>query len=115
MKIIRTGGNGRRSLSCDQANLVFTSGITTTNLTSDTKEQTADVLAQIDRLLHKNGTDKTKVLKATVYLSNMDDYGEFNSQWDQWVNDGFEPAREVTQARLALDEYKVKISVIAAK
>lgn len=115
MKITRTGGNGRRSLSCEQANLVYTSGITSTKLAGDTKEQTADVLSQLDRILQKNGTDKTKVLKATVYLSNMDDYGAFNSVWDQWVIDAFEPVREVTEARLALAEYKVKVSVIAAK
>lgn len=115
MKITRTGGNGRRSLACEQANLVYTSGITTTKLDADVKVQTADVLGQIDRVLQKNGTDKTKVLKATVYLANIDDYGAFNSIWDQWVIDAFEPVREVTQARLALPEYKVKVSVIAAK
>ena len=103
--IKRHGANGRRALSVEHGGVLYTSGIT---------EQTQDVLRVIDNLLARRGIDKGRVLSATITLADMADYGEFNAVWDAWVVDGYEPARSVTQGALAVPEYRVKISVIAA-
>ncbi len=114
MEIQRHGGNGRRSLCVSYGGLVYTSGITSTDLSGDITAQTQDVLRQLDALLARRGIDKSRVLSATVTLADMADYGDFNAVWDTWVVDGFEPARAVTQGRLAVPEYRVKIALVAA-
>lgn len=112
--IQRTGANGRRSSCVAAGGFLYVSGITTVQLEEDIKGQARDVLAQIDKLLSYHGTDKRRVLTANVYLKTMEDYGAFNAVWDTWVDDGYEPARSVVGAQLALPEYRVKISVVAA-
>lgn len=114
MEIQRIDGNGRRSTAVKHGNTVYVSGITATDITGDIAAQTKDVLQQIDAALRWAGTDKNHVLSATVMLADMADYGEMNAVWEAWVIDAFEPARCVLQSALELDEYKVKISVIAA-
>ena len=114
MDIKRNGANGRRSLSVVHGGLVYTSGITTTDLKADITGQTRDVLRVIDNILARNGTDKSRVLTATITLADMADYGAFNAVWDAWIVDDSEPARSVTGGRLAVPEYKIKISVVAA-
>lgn len=110
----RMGGNGRRS-SCVAANgLLYTSALTTVNLEADTAGQTLDILSQLDKLMDANNTHRNNIVNATIYLQTMEDYGVFNSVWDEWINDGSEPARCVVGAQLALEEYKVKIALVVA-
>ncbi|NLW79926.1 MAG: RidA family protein [Ruminococcaceae bacterium] len=113
-EIIRIGGNGRRSTYVIHGGLMYISGITSVMLEGDMREQAADVLGQIDRLLARAGTDKNRVLSATVYLRSMEDYPDFNAIWDAWVSDGHEPARTSVEAAMSLNEYRLKVSVIAA-
>lgn len=115
-EIMRTGSNGRRSKCVAYGGLVYVSGITTVDLDADIREQTKDVLDQIDKMLAANGSDKLRVLSATITLKDMEhDYGDFNAVWDNWVADGYEPARSVTGGKLALPEYRVKIALVAAQ
>lgn len=114
MDIKRNGANGRRSLSVVHGGLLYTSGITTTDLEADITGQTKDVMHVIDNILARNGTDRSRILTATVTLADMADYGAFNAVWDAWIVDGNEPARSVTGGALAVPEYRIKISVIAA-
>ncbi|MBS7554794.1 RidA family protein [Ancylobacter dichloromethanicus] len=76
--------------------------------------QTEGVLAQIDALLAQAGTDKTKLLTATIYLADIATFAEMNAVWDQWVPAGNTPARATVEAALATPEYKVEIVVQAA-
>jgi len=76
--------------------------------------QTRSVLAQIDRLLAEAGTDKTKILSATIYLADMSDYQAMNAVWDQWVAQGETPARATVQAKLAGPDYRIEISIVAS-
>jgi enamine deaminase RidA (YjgF/YER057c/UK114 family) len=78
-------------------------------------EQTKDVLSIIDRHLAKAGTDKSKLLSATIYLTDMATFAEMNAAWDAWVSPGNTPARATVQAKLAAPGYDVEIMVIAAK
>ena len=78
-------------------------------------EQTKDVLSIIDGHLAKAGTDKSKLLSATIYLTDMDTFAEMNAVWDGWVSPGNTPARATVQARLAAPRYNVEIMVTAAR
>lgn len=77
--------------------------------------QTAQVLAQIDALLAEAGSDKTRILSATIWLTDMARFAEMNGVWDAWVPAGHTPARATVEARLAAPAYRVEIAVIAAR
>jgi enamine deaminase RidA (YjgF/YER057c/UK114 family) len=76
--------------------------------------QTAQVLATIDSLLATAGTDKSRILMATVYVANMKEFDAMNRAWDEWVAPGNAPPRATVEARLANPDYKVEIVVTAA-
>jgi enamine deaminase RidA (YjgF/YER057c/UK114 family) len=78
-------------------------------------EQTRDVLAAIDRLLAEAGSDKSKILSATVYLADIATFAEMNAEWDAWVPPGGAPARATVEAKLAAPAYAVEIACIAAR
>ncbi|HMO29440.1 RidA family protein [Enterovirga sp.] len=78
-------------------------------------EQTKDVLARIDALLATAGSDKTKLLSATIWLTDMGRFAEMNAIWDAWVAPGCTPARACVEAKLASPSYDVEIAVIAAR
>ena len=77
--------------------------------------QTRQVLAQIDRLLAEAGSDKTKIVSATIYLPSMADFPTLNRVWEAWVPAGDTPARATVEAKLATPDYKVEIQVVAAR
>jgi enamine deaminase RidA (YjgF/YER057c/UK114 family) len=78
-------------------------------------EQTKEVLSIIDGHLAKAGSDKSKLLSATIYLPDMKTFPEMNAVWDGWVSPGNTPARATVEAGLAAPQYGVEIMVIAAK
>lgn len=80
----------------------------------DITAQTKTVLAHIDRLLAEAGTDKSKLLQATIWLADMADFGAMNAVWDAWVDPANPPARATGESKLAGPEYLVEIIVIAA-
>ena len=77
-------------------------------------EQTRAILTQIDTLLKKCHSDKTRILTAQIWLADMADFGEMNAVWDAWVPAGNAPARATGEAKLATADYKVEIIVTAA-
>jgi enamine deaminase RidA (YjgF/YER057c/UK114 family) len=77
-------------------------------------EQTREVLAQIDRLLAEAGSDKSRILTATIWLADISTFAEMNTVWDTWVDPANPPARATGESRLAAPEYKVEIIVVAA-
>ncbi|CAM3952653.1 RidA family protein [Bordetella tumulicola] len=80
----------------------------------DMAGQTAQVLATIDRLLAEAGSDKSKILMAQIFVSNMKEFDAMNRAWDAWVADGNAPPRATVEARLANPDFKVEIVVTAA-
>ncbi len=77
-------------------------------------EQTRNILDRIDALLKEAGTDKTKLLSATIWLADIGSFAEMNSIWDNWVSQGNTPARACVEAKLASPNYTVEIGIIAA-
>ena len=97
-------------------NTVYLAGIVADNPKGKRiKEQTQDILGQIDGFLAKAGTDKTRLLSANIWITDMAEFAEMNAVWDAWVAPGNTPARATVQARLASPDYKIEIMVVAAK
>jgi enamine deaminase RidA (YjgF/YER057c/UK114 family) len=78
-------------------------------------EQTKNILSQIDGFLAKAGTDKSKLLSANIWITDMANFSEMNAVWDAWVSSGDTPARATVEAKLASPDYKVEIMVVAAR
>lgn len=77
-------------------------------------DQTISVLNKIDHILAGIGSDKAKLLCATLYIKDMVDFASMNTIWDGWIPPGIAPARTCVQAHLAREELLVEISIIAA-
>ena len=77
------------------------------------RSQTEQILAKIDRLLGEAGSDKSKILSATIWLADIRRFDEMNEVWDAWVAPGDPPARATVEALLARPANLVEIMVIA--
>ena len=95
--------------------LIFCAGMVPENSSADATLQTEDVLKQIDALLAQCGSDKTRLVDATIYLADMADYAAMNLAWDNWVAPGCAPARATVEAKLADPAWKVEIKIVAAQ
>ena len=94
---------------------VYLAGQVADDTAQDISGQTAEVLATIDKLLAEAGTDKTRILSTTIYITDMANFPAMNAVWDAWVVAGNTPPRATVEAKLARPAYKVEIQVIAAK
>ena len=82
--------------------------------TQDITGQTTQVLAAIDALLQRAGTDKSKILMCQIFIVDLAEFPALNAVWEQWVAPGNAPPRATVQARLAKPEWKVEMVVTAA-
>jgi enamine deaminase RidA (YjgF/YER057c/UK114 family) len=94
--------------------VAYLAGIVAEDLVPSVADQTRQILAKIDRLLALAGSDKTRILKANIWLSDIRKFDEMNGVWDGWVAKGHPPARATVEARLAGPDYLVEIMVEAA-
>ena len=93
--------------------IAYLAGQVAEDPTADVSAQTRSVLKQIDALLAEIGSDKTRILSATIYLPDMKNFPLMNAVWDAWVPQGHAPARATVEARLASSDYKIEIQVVA--
>ena len=115
MTIKRIDVSTRMSQLVIHENTVYTAGQVAQKAQGDSiTKQTQNILDQIDTLLSQAGTDKTKLLSATIWLSSMEHYNEMNAVWDAWVAPGNAPGRACVEAKLAAPQFDVEIAVIAA-
>ena len=115
MSIRRIGAGARMSKAVVHGNTVYLAGqVADTSTSASVAEQTQEIVGIIDELLKEAGSDKTKILSATIYLSDISTFPQMNSVWDTWVVAGHTPARATVEAKLAAPEYTVEIAVIAA-
>ena len=115
MTVQRLHVGPRLSHAVVHGDTVYLAGIVADHPIPDAAAQTGQILDQIDRLLSECGTDKSKILMATIWLADIRYYDEINSVWDKWVAPGNTPARACVEARLAHPKYLVEIRVVAAK
>lgn len=114
MSIQRHEVGARMSQAVSHNGVVYLAGQVASDPSADVKGQTEQILAAVDKLLAAAGSDKTKLLATTIYLSDMAGYKDMNAAWDAWVSAGNTPARATVEAKLAAPEYKVEIMVTAA-
>jgi len=115
MTIKRIDVGPRMSQAVIHNGVVYLAGQVAQNSKGGTvREQTSDILERIDALLAQAGTDKSKLLTANIWLSDMATFSEMNSVWDAWVAEQCTPARATVEARLASPEFTVEIMVAAA-
>ena len=114
MSIRRLQPERRLSGAVVHGNTVYLAGQVADDATQDIVGQTRQVLATIDRLLAEAGSDKTRILRAQVYLADIADFDGMNAAWDAWVPPGNAPPRATVEARLARPEWRVEILVTAA-
>lgn len=116
MNIERIEVNKRLSEAVIHGNTVYLCGQVADNLTGDVQAQTRETLANIDKMLARAGTDKSRLLSATVYLKTIADYKPLNEVWDAWTAPGASPARTcVAGVVLYSPDALVEITVVAAK
>ena len=94
--------------------VVYLAGQVAEDASVDVEGQTRQVLAAIDALLAAAGSDKTRILRAQIYLADIKDFAGMNRAWDAWVVAGNAPSRATVEARLAKPDWKVEIVVTAA-
>jgi enamine deaminase RidA (YjgF/YER057c/UK114 family) len=116
MSVERHDSGPRMSQVVVHGNTVYLAGVVARNaLGKSMTEQTQDVLKSIDGYLAKAGTDKSKLLSANIWITDMAKFNEMNAVWDAWVAPGNTPARATVEAKLAAPGYQVEIMVVAAK
>jgi enamine deaminase RidA (YjgF/YER057c/UK114 family) len=115
MSIIRHELGPILSLAVEHGDTVYLAGVVAKNLKNDVKGQTEEVLAEIDRLLAKAGSSKSKVLSATIWVTDIRNRAPMNEVWTQWVDKKNMPVRACVEAKLADPAGLVEIMVIAAK
>lgn len=94
--------------------VVYLAGQVAADGTADAAGQTRQVLDAIDALLKRAGSDKSRILRAQIFLADIADFPAMNAVWDGWVVAGHTPPRATVQAALARPEWKVEIVVTAA-
>jgi enamine deaminase RidA (YjgF/YER057c/UK114 family) len=114
-KIKRIGAGARMSKAVVHGDTVYTAGqVADRTKGGSVKEQTREILGLIDAILAETGGDKSKILSATIYLSDIATFTEMNGVWDEWVDKANPPARATVEAKLVAPDYKVEIAVVAA-
>lgn len=93
---------------------VYLAGQVADDASADIQGQTAQVLAAIDALLARVGSDKSKILMTQIFLADLADFASMNVVWDAWVVPGHTPPRATVQAALAKPEWKIEVVVTAA-
>ena len=103
------------SLAVEHGSTVYLAGIVAKDLKQDVKGQTQEVLTEIDRLLAKCGSSKSKILTATIWVTDIRNRAPMNEVWTAWVDKKNLPARACVEAALADPNALVEIMVVAAK
>jgi enamine deaminase RidA (YjgF/YER057c/UK114 family) len=115
MSIRRIDPGPRMTQAVVHGNMVYLAGQVAQDTSATTvADQTKVILGQIDALLSKAGTDKSKLITANIWLSDISTFDEMNKVWDAWVSAGNTPARATVEAKLAAPRIKVEIAVTAA-
>src|SRR5262245_58679526 len=114
MAVKRFGVGPRMSGAVVNGNTVYLAGLTADDTSQDVKGQTAQILAKIDNLLKQAGTDKSHVLSANIWLTDISTWIQMNEVWEKWVSPVNTPARATVEAKLAAPGLNVEIMVQAA-
>lgn len=113
--VIRHESKGILSSAVEHGDTVYLAGITADDQSKDAKGQAAQILATIDRLLSVCGSNKSKVLTATIWVSDIRNRPLMNEAWNAWTEGKNLPARACVESKMADPNCLVEIQVVAAK
>lgn len=114
LPITRLDPNTRRARAVVHGNTVYLAGQTASDHTLDIAGQTQQVLAKVDEMLEAAGTDKSRLLSVTIWLSTMKNFDAMNAVYDAWTVPGHVPARACGAMELVRPAILVEIMAIAA-
>lgn len=115
MSIERIASNGRMSQAVVHGETIYLAG-QIGEPGASAREQAEQVLARIDELLARCGSNRDNLLHVTIWIANMAaHFDEVNAAWDAWVPPHAAPTRAAGEAKLALPELKVEMTAVAAK
>ncbi len=115
--IDRRYANARMSKIVRHGGLVYLCGQTASggaNASADITAQTHETLSRVDVLLAEAGSDRKRILSATIYLRDMSDFAAMNVVWESWLAPGTAPARTAVEARLASESLLFEVTITAA-
>jgi enamine deaminase RidA (YjgF/YER057c/UK114 family) len=115
MSVIHIDPGARLSEATVHDGRIYCSGMIPEDSAQDITGQVKQALGEIDALLAKGGSDKTRILSAVIWLADIGDFAAMNAVWDAWVVPGQTPARATVQAKLNDPKMKVEIMVVAAR
>ncbi|MBA6264191.1 MAG: RidA family protein [Colwellia sp.] len=115
MTIIRQETKTRMSRIVKHNGVIYLCGQVCKDASLGIEEQTYSMLEKVDELLDQAGSDKKHILSATIYIKDMSDFSKMNNIWDNWIPEGFAPARACVEAAMARNALLIEISVIAAE
>jgi enamine deaminase RidA (YjgF/YER057c/UK114 family) len=99
----------------EHSGIVFLGGIIADDVTGDLGAQTADICRKLDVVLAQAGTDRTKLLSAMLYVTDMSQKGAMNDAWLSWLDGKDLPARAtIGVADLGKPEILIEVVVTAA-
>ncbi|GEP62145.1 RidA family protein [Reyranella soli] len=112
--VVRIDPGPRMSEASVFGDRMYLSGMIPEDTSADITGQVQQALAEIDALLKKGGSDKSKILSAVIWLRDISDFAAMNAVWDAWVVPGQTPARATVEAKLNDPKMKIEIMVVAA-
>ena len=115
MDVRRIQSSKRMSQIVIHGDVIYLAGQIADDAGASITVQTRQALEKIDRLLAEAGSNRAKILSATVWLADYKDFGSMNEVWDEWVPEHNAPSRACVESKLMLTGLAVEISVIAAK
>ena len=115
MTIERHDVGPRMSQMVTHGDHVYLAGQVASDASASAKGQTEQILAKIDALLARAGSDKSKLLYVQIWLSDIRYFDGMNEAWDAWVDPRNTPGRATAESRLASPDIKVEIIVTAAR
>jgi enamine deaminase RidA (YjgF/YER057c/UK114 family) len=115
MSIVRHEISGHLSKAVEHNGTVYVCGLTADDKSLGMKQQTEQVLAKIEGFLARGGTSKSKLLSATVYISDMKQKAAMNEAWMAWIDRKNPPTRACVAVELGTPDTLVEIVVTAAK
>ena len=114
MTIQRFDVGARLSEMAVHHGVCYLAGQVPADATQDIRGQTAQVLAAIDALLARAGSNKSRLLMCQIFLSDLADFAAMNEVWEAWLPAGHAPPRATVLAQLAKPQWKVEMVVTAA-
>lgn len=113
--IARHQSNARLSRVVTHNGIAYLAGLTADNRSVPMKAQTEEILKKIDGLLKLAGSDKSRLLSAMVYITDMRLKPQMDEAWAAWIDPQHTPARACVETRLGTPDTLVEIMVVAAQ